>query len=57
MNWKGCGKKRLWFIFKVISRNFPGGAEKTHARKPSVSIAGLRAEILTQDLLNIKKRY
>jgi hypothetical protein len=36
MNWKECGKKRLWPNFMVLSRNFPGGAEKNHEKPQSV---------------------
>jgi hypothetical protein len=44
-------RKRSWPNFLVISRHYPGGAEKTQ-KKPSVTIVGLRAEISTQDLPN-----
>jgi hypothetical protein len=31
MSWKGCGRKRLWPNFKVLSQHLPGGAEESHA--------------------------
>jgi hypothetical protein len=51
MNWKGVGKKRSWINFKVVSKDLPGRTEKK-LRKPSVRIAGLRTEILTQHFPN-----
>jgi hypothetical protein len=30
LNWKGCGRKRLWPNFKVLSQNLRGGTEKNH---------------------------
>jgi hypothetical protein len=54
MNWKGFGRKRSWNIFKALSRKSPEGIEEYH-EKPSLMIAGLLDEILTQDLPNKKK--
>jgi hypothetical protein len=30
MNWKGCGRKRSWYNFKLLSQHLPGRAEKNH---------------------------
>jgi hypothetical protein len=27
MNWKGFGRKRSWYNFKVLSQDLPGGTE------------------------------
>jgi hypothetical protein len=43
MNWKEFGRKMSWPNFKLLSRNFSGGTEKT--TESSFRIAGLRAEI------------
>jgi hypothetical protein len=44
MNWKGCGRRRSWPNFKVLSQYLPGGTEKNH-EKTSVKIADLGTEI------------
>jgi hypothetical protein len=41
---KGCGRKRSWPNFKVISSHFPGDWRKP--QQISVRIAGIRAKIL-----------
>jgi hypothetical protein len=50
---------RIWkkevVEFKVRSRHFPSVTEKNHEK--SVRLAGLRVEILTRDLPNIKRDY
>jgi hypothetical protein len=51
MNWKGCETKRWKPKCKVL---FAGGTDKNH-ENPQVRIAGLRAEILTRNLLNRKQ--
>jgi hypothetical protein len=44
MNWKGCGRKRSWPNFKVLSRHLPGGTEENHenlsqdSRSPAESL-------------------
>jgi hypothetical protein len=40
MNWKGCGRKRSWPNFKVLSRQLPRGAEENHGNL--VRIASVR---------------
>jgi hypothetical protein len=30
MNWKGCGRKRLWLNYKLLYRHLPGETEETH---------------------------
>jgi hypothetical protein len=30
MNWKGCGRKRSWPDFEVLSRTLPGGTDENH---------------------------
>jgi hypothetical protein len=30
LSWKGCGSKRPWPNFKVISRHLSGGTEENH---------------------------
>jgi hypothetical protein len=32
MNYKGCGRIRLCFNFKVLSTHLPGGTEKTNEK-------------------------
>jgi hypothetical protein len=53
MIWEGCGRKWLWLNFKASSRHLPVRAERNHENH--VSIAGLRAEILTRDLPSTKQ--
>jgi hypothetical protein len=43
MNWKGCGRKRSWPNFKVLSRHLSGRTEEDNYKY--VRIAGLQAEI------------
>jgi hypothetical protein len=28
VNWKGCGRKRSWLDYKVLSRHLPGETEE-----------------------------
>jgi hypothetical protein len=51
INWKGFGRKWTWPNFEVLSRHWTGGNDET---TKTISIAGFRIEILTQDLLNTK---
>jgi hypothetical protein len=30
MNWKDCGRKRLWPNLKVLSKRLPGGTKENH---------------------------
>jgi hypothetical protein len=50
---KGCGRKRWWPNFNILSQHLLGGLRK--ATKPSVIKAGLRAEILTWNLPNMEQ--
>jgi hypothetical protein len=37
VNWKGCGRKRSWPNFKILSRHSPGRTEENHK---TIRIAG-----------------
>jgi hypothetical protein len=53
---KGCGRKRSWTNFNVLSRHLPGGSEEKHEN--FVRTAGIRADIWTPDIPNTnQKRY
>jgi hypothetical protein len=45
-------KEVVLAVFKVLPKHFSGGAEET--LKNRVTTAGLKAEILTQNLQNVK---
>jgi hypothetical protein len=53
MNWKGYGRKQSWPNLRYFPNIFLEGLRKL--QKTSVRIAGLWAEILSQDLLNMKQ--
>jgi hypothetical protein len=40
MDWEGCGRKRLWLIFKLRSQNLLGGTEEDHRKCNVVSGSG-----------------
>jgi hypothetical protein len=45
MNWKGCGRKRLWPNFKVLCQHVRGGNEENHEEPQSGQpISGPRYE-------------
>jgi hypothetical protein len=53
MNWKGFGRKRSCYIFKVTSRHSLGGAEEIHEKPQSVKpISGTRFEPGTSQIRN-----
>jgi hypothetical protein len=35
MNWKGCGRKRKWPNFKILSYNLPEGTKEHNGRPQS----------------------
>jgi hypothetical protein len=44
MNWKGFGRKKMCFNFKVLSWHSPGGTNKNHKKKPGEPVSEPRLE-------------
>jgi hypothetical protein len=52
MSLKGCGRKRSWPNFRILSVHLPEGTEE---KKEKLRIVVLRAEIRTWNLPNKKQ--